>query len=167
MSLAAIAANSLDANSLDMNAADDAQNAPYRVDSQFVVAATGRCAASTDHAREVLGHSGGAEVRRVALNAAATCDRLGVAFAAVERQKGWTLPPPGDALYRIPAVLTDASYLRAQSAADRALVALFETEAVAGHDATLEALVTRELPALRRELAGAERAAAVAADGAR
>ena len=156
MSLAMLAAG----ERLDMNAADDTQNAPHRVDSRFMVTAARRCSMAATEARDILLTSDRTDVRRLASTAAAESRRLGAALASVERQKGWTLPPPGTSPYESSVSLSDHVYLQAQSDNNRALLDLFEQEAVFGRDGTVNRLVRRELPALRRELAAVERVAA-------
>ncbi len=142
-----------DQGSLDMNAADSALNAPSVVDSRFVVAASRLCAATLSDARSMLLTSTRPETRRIATDLAVTCERFNLALASLERQKGWTLPPPGSNPYGAAgADLSESDYLTLQSANERELLSLAIHEADAGRDDEVRALARRGMQELQREL---------------
>lgn len=142
-----------DSDRLDMNAADSTLNAPSMVDSRFVVQASRVAAAALSQARAALRYSDRPVVQNAARETAFNCKRIGLALASLERQKGWTLPPPAAALYGpTKRHYSDASYLAAQSDNERTMIVLYGDAETAARDNDVRALVKRELPKLQQQL---------------
>jgi hypothetical protein len=150
-------ASQVDQDGLDMNAADSALNAPYAVDSRFLVSASRLCAETVSDSVDILRASGSPEIRQIARTAAATCSRVGLMIGSLERQKGWTLPPPGSSLYGpVRTRFSDRGYLASLAAQDRATIVLLSEEIAVGRDQRVKALAQREMESMRRELASIE-----------
>ncbi len=151
-------ASSLDQDRLDMNAADSAQNAPYFVDSRFVVSAAAWCAQTISSSQAALRVSKRPEVRRIAMDAVATCKRVALQLASIERRKGWTLPPPDSFLYGRMSIepSSDSDYISSQADHDRAAISLFNQELQVGRDKSVKALAQQQMTVLRRELQSIE-----------
>jgi len=141
----------IDSDRLDMNAADSTVNAPYLIDSRFVVQASRLCAASSRQSRDAMRSSGRAEVKRLAREAILNCKQLSLKLASLQREKGWTLPPPDSMRYGpIPLDYSDSGYIANQAADYKAILALFNGEAIAGRDEAVKALAKRESSPLQR-----------------